>query len=134
MKRTTKQQGFTLIELMIVVAVIGVLAAVALPQYQKYVAKSETASALATLSGLKTNTETYTLENGTFPDQTQSSAVGIPASPMGSIVLAPETGTSGAGSITYTFTSGNVSQIYQEKAFVLLGMEMGTGLVNELPL
>lgn len=72
-------------------------------------AKSEAASALATLSGLKTNTETYTLENGIFPDQAQSSAIGIPASPMGNIVLTPVTGTSGAGSIIYSFTSGNVS-------------------------
>ncbi len=51
MNKGINQKGFTLIELMIVVAVIGVLAAVALPQYQKYVGKSEAASALATLSG-----------------------------------------------------------------------------------
>ncbi len=66
-KELTKK-GFTLIELMIVVAVIGVLAAVALPQYQKYIGKSEAASALATLSGLRTNIEAYTLEQGSFPD------------------------------------------------------------------
>ncbi|NMS37687.1 pilin, partial [Vibrio parahaemolyticus] len=63
-----KQQGFTLIELMIVVAVIGVLAAIAIPQYQKYVAKSEVASALATLTGVKTNVEAYAVENGAFPE------------------------------------------------------------------
>ncbi|WP_218742579.1 pilin, partial [Vibrio parahaemolyticus] len=63
-----KQQGFTLIELMIVVAVIGVLASIAIPQYQKYVAKSEVASALATMTGVKTNVEAYAVENGEFPD------------------------------------------------------------------
>ncbi|WP_112478817.1 pilin [Vibrio variabilis] len=109
MKKTTKQQGFTLIELMIVVAVIGVLAAVALPQYQNYVAKSELSSALATLSGLKTNVETFTLENGEFPADTQSAAVGIPAASMGNIELAQSSASSASGTITYNFVAGLVS-------------------------
>ena len=58
------QQGFTLIELMIVVAIIGILAAIAIPAYQDYTAKSQAAEAYALLDGLKTPVaEAVTQEN-----------------------------------------------------------------------
>ena len=59
--------GFTLIELMIVVAIIGILAAVAIPQYQNYVARAQVSEALVLASGAKTAVADYFSVNGKWP-------------------------------------------------------------------
>ncbi|MDM1272375.1 pilin [Acinetobacter indicus] len=63
----TAQKGFTLIELMIVVAIIGILAAIAIPAYQDYIARSQASEAFTLANGLKTEVADN-LQEGTCGD------------------------------------------------------------------
>ena len=70
------QQGFTLIELMIVVAIIGVLAAIAVPAYQDYVSKSQATAALAEISPGKIQVDAK-MNEGLSDEVTTTAAIGL---------------------------------------------------------
>ena len=75
MKRV--QQGFTLIELMIVVAIVGILAAIALPAYQDYIVRSKMSEAVAALAACKTSVAEYASTKQAWP--TDASSAGCSA-------------------------------------------------------
>ena len=70
------QKGFTLIELMIVVAIIGILAAVALPAYQDYTVRAQVTESMALSSGLKTAVADYFAASGAFPASNTAAVCG----------------------------------------------------------
>ncbi|MDT0634279.1 pilin [Spectribacter hydrogenooxidans] len=72
-KTMHKQQGFTLIELMIVVAIIGILAAIAIPAYQDYVKRSKVTELVTAGSACKTSVAEYWQTNGNLPTNLEES-------------------------------------------------------------
>jgi len=75
----TMQKGFTLIELMIVIAIIGILAAVAIPQYQNYIARSEVQTSLGDVRGAMISVEDYVGRFGALAgdDATHTAYTGV---------------------------------------------------------
>nr|SBN24057.1 fimbrial protein [Neisseria gonorrhoeae] len=76
----TLQKGFTLIELMIVIAIVGILAAVALPAYQDYTARAQVSEAILLAEGQKSAVTEYYLNHGKWPENNDSAGVASPPS------------------------------------------------------
>ncbi|HEZ3980670.1 TPA: pilin [Neisseria meningitidis] len=112
----TLQKGFTLIELMIVIAIVGILAAVALPAYQDYTARAQVSEAILLAEGQKSAVTEYYLNHGKWPGDNSSAGVASASKIKGKYV---QSVTVANGVVTATMLSTGVNKEIQGKKLSL---------------
>lgn len=115
-----RSKGFTLIEIMIVVAIIGILAAIAIPAYQDYTTRAHVGSGLATIAPIRNAVEDQ-LMIGTVPATIGPAAVEVQplANALGTIAVGPFV-SDGSGAVTFTFDRQSNPQLTQGPAIISL--------------
>ena len=106
----TMQKGFTLIELMIVVAIIAILAAIAIPAYQDYVIRSQVSEGMSLADGAKTALAEFYSNSGHFPANNASAGLATNISISGKYTTELDTGSTG------TAGTGKIKVIFGNKA------------------
>jgi type IV pilus assembly protein PilA len=86
MNQPKRARGFTLIELMIVVAIIGILASIAIPAYQDYTIRAQVVEALALIDEVKPSVRDYYRERGVWPEDNENAGVPAPEHLLGQYV------------------------------------------------
>ncbi|HEZ6271377.1 TPA: pilin [Neisseria meningitidis] len=112
----TLQKGFTLIELMIVIAIVGILAAVALPAYQDYTARAQVSEAILLAEGQKSAVTEYYLNHGKWPGDNSDAGVASASDIKGKYV---QSVTVANGVVTATMASSNVNNEIKGKKLSL---------------
>ncbi|MBH6913364.1 pilin, partial [Neisseria meningitidis] len=112
----TLQKGFTLIELMIVIAIVGILAAVALPAYQDYTARAQVSEAILLAEGQKSAVTEYYLNHGEWPSNNTSAGVATSTDIKGKYVKEVEVKN---GVVTATMLSSGVNNEIKGKKLSL---------------
>ncbi|HFA4349964.1 TPA: pilin, partial [Neisseria gonorrhoeae] len=112
----TLQKGFTLIELMIVIAIVGILAAVALPAYQDYTARAQVSEAILLAEGQKSAVTGYYLNHGEWPEDNGDAGVASASEIKGKYVQKVEVK---KGVVTATMASSNVNKEIKDKRLSL---------------
>ncbi|HFA2649219.1 TPA: pilin [Neisseria gonorrhoeae] len=112
----TLQKGFTLIELMIVIAIVGILAAVALPAYQDYTARAQVSEAILLAEGQKSAVTEYYLNHGEWPENNDKAGVASASDIKGKYVKSV---TVAKGVVTAEMASSNVNKEIKDKRLSL---------------
>ena len=113
--KSQMQKGFTLIELMITVAIVGILAAVALPAYQDYTIRAQVSEGMVLAEGLKTAVAEYHANKGDFPNTDAEAGT---ASQTGKYISGTAVGAGGV--ITATFGGQANTKLTQPQATIVL--------------
>ena len=119
-----REQGFTLIELMIVVAIIGILAALAIPAYQDYTIRAQVSEGLSLAGGAKASMSEYYQDKGSWPSG--NTLAGLPAATQikGKYVSqVAVTGTTAKGTITVKYGGGSTNTKIGNGVLVLEGTD-----------
>ena len=111
------QKGFTLIELMIVIAIIGILAVIALPAYQDYTARAQVSEAISLMEGQKSAVVEYYADKGAWPASNEAAGIAAAADIKGKYVAQVEVG--GDGVITATMKTTDVNNEIKGKTVSL---------------
>ncbi|HGM1855114.1 TPA: pilin, partial [Neisseria gonorrhoeae] len=114
----TLQKGFTLIELMIVIAIVGILAAVALPAYQDYTARAQVSEAILLAEGQKSAVTEYYLNHGKWPADNGAAGVASASKIIGKYVKEVKVEN---GVVTATMKSDGVNKEIKDKRLSLWG-------------
>ena len=120
------QQGFTLIELMIVVAIIGILAAIAIPAYQDYTIRAQVSEGLNLSAGAKAAISEYFMDRGSFPTTNLLAGLSAANTIAGNYVTSVTVGVNGLITVAY----GNQANAAITNATLLLSPGTTAGAVN----
>jgi type IV pilus assembly protein PilA len=126
MQSRTRQRGFTLIELMIVVAIIAILAAIAIPAYQNYLIRGQVAEGMMLATGPKAAIWDFHSDTGRFPPSNESAGLPAATSIVGNYVAKVKVT---RGVITATFNGTNANSAIQGYTVVLSPWTQGGGSI-----